>query len=108
MKDYTLDEVMVTSISQEEFINGTDKALPAFDKIPDEFKSEDNIYHQFVKALKEGKELPQCIIVFKLRVLTSCVDKFIRAHLNVKGPDKSHVIAGSAFMMSKIARLEAK
>ena len=106
--DYTLDEVMVISISKEDFIQGTDKALPALIQIPEEFQSEENIYRQFVKALKEGKELPDCKIVFKLRVLTSCVDKFIRAHLNAKGPDENHLLSGAAFMMSKIALLEAK
>ncbi|MDH0342020.1 hypothetical protein [Chromobacterium haemolyticum] len=103
---YTLTPADLASITGPEMAFSTERLLPAWDDIPDEFKK-GNDYTALVEALFYGTNLPDCGMEFLPGFEESAADlnKCVRAHLQSFGPKHEHKIAGVGYMVSLVCVL---
>lgn len=108
---YKVTREQLNSITDAEMAFGTERLLPPWSEIPDEFKGR-NRYTELLDALFAGSPMPQ----YELRFLPgfedqgapAAINRVVRAHLTSYGPKHEHKIAGLAFLMSLVFVLENK
>lgn len=96
---YQLTPEMINSITDPEWAFSTERLLPAWEDIPEEFKK-GNIYTELATALFYGTAMPECGIELHEGVEAEKLNRCIRAHLQSWGPKHEHKIAGVGFMIS--------
>lgn len=101
---YTLTPADLESISEPEVAFSTERLLPAWEDIPEEFKV-GNLYTRLASALFYGWELPDCQIDMKEGFEPKALNRAVRAHLQSWGPKHEHKIAGVGFMIAQAAVL---
>lgn len=95
---YGLTQEQLESITDVELAFSTDRLLPSWDDIPQEFK-DGNAYTKLVDALFADVPLPEGNIEMKPGFTPEALNKTVRAHLQSFGPKHEHKIAGVAFMI---------
>lgn len=96
---YQLTPEQIGSITDLEAAFSTERLLPSWEDIPDEFK-EGNIYTQLVEAIFYGWTMPECRIELHEGVEAEKLNRCIRAHIASWGPKHEHKIAGVGYMIS--------
>ncbi|NVL49875.1 hypothetical protein F2S72_08995 [Pseudomonas syringae pv. actinidiae] len=96
---YTLTAEQIGSITDVEFAFATERLLPAWAVIPEDFK-EGNQYTKLASAIFYDRELPNCTIELNEGVTPEMLNRCIRAHLASFSTEKSHKIAGVGFMIA--------
>ncbi|MBB4867411.1 hypothetical protein HNP46_006324 [Pseudomonas nitritireducens] len=101
---YSVTPEQVASITDVEVAFSTERLLPAWDDIPDEFKI-GNEYTRLVEAIFYGRPLPQCNIEIADGLEPAHVQRCTQAHLKSHGPKHEHKMAGVAYMLSCFTKL---
>jgi hypothetical protein len=105
---YSLSRAELASIKDVEMAFSTERLLPKWADIPDEFKRE-NTYTRLVDALFYGSKLPDFEMQFRLgfddEAASADLNKCVRAHLQSFAPKHEHKIAGIAFMIAQACEL---
>lgn len=101
---YQLIPEQINSITAAELAFATERLLPAWEDIPEEFKM-GNLYTQLVEALFYQQEIPACTISLKEGVEPEMLNRCIRAHLKSFGPKHEHKIAGVGYMLSCVSKI---
>lgn len=101
---YELKVEDVNSISDAELAFSTERFLPKWDDIPDEFRN-GNLYTKFVEKLFYGSSLPEYEIELKMDITPERLNKCIMAHLKSFSPKHEHKIAGVGFMLHQMCIL---
>lgn len=102
---YTLTPEQIESITMPEVAFSTERLLPAWEDIPDDF-NRGNIYTELASAIFYGRTLPPCHIVLNDGVTAETLNKCVRAHLQSFGPKYEHKIAGVGYMIACACKLE--
>ena len=97
---YIVTPKEMESITAIEIAFGTDRLLPAFDDIPDDF-FQGNIYTRIADSIFYNNTLPACSIKLLHGVTAQNLNKVVRAHLISCRPKHEHKIAGVGFLISK-------
>lgn len=95
---YVLTTEQIGSISDLELAFSTERLLPSWEVIPEDFKN-GNHYTKLASAIFNDDELPGAI---ELRegVTPEMLNRCIRAHLRSFSPGHSHKIAGVGYMIA--------
>lgn len=101
---YTITPSDLSSITDVELAFSTERLLPVWNDIPEEFKR-GNLYTKLASAIFYGSELPECEIEMKEGFDPSALNRAVRAHLKSFGPKHEHKIAGVGFMVAQVAIL---
>lgn len=96
---YTLTPEQISSITMPELAFSTERLLPAWEDIPEEFKR-GNIYTELASAIFYGTPIPPSTIELNEGVEGEALSKCVRAHLQSFGPKHEHKIAGVGYMIS--------
>lgn len=105
----------MASITDAEFIHGTDRCLPPFNEIPKayfvngEFKPSANMYTRIADSMYCGEPVPKGEVVFLPGFEGSGQNmaRFLMAHLKSIEADYDYKLAGVAYMMTKIVTITA-
>ena len=101
---YKLTLEALESITDVEMAFGTDRLLPAWEDIPDDFK-QGNDFTQIACAIFFASQLPPVSMVFKLgfdgKDVPAALNKCVCAHLKSFHPKHEHKIAGVGFLMAQ-------
>lgn len=103
---YSLTPADLASITMPEQAFSTERLLPAWEDIPEEFKK-GNVYTELVSALFYGTELPAGVMEFHsgFEGAGEDLNKCVRAHLQSFGPKHEHKIAGIGYMVSLVCTM---
>lgn len=107
---YTLSRADLGSITDPEVAFSTERLLPRWEDIPEEFKKDrGNLYIKLVSALFYGSKLPDCgmefLPEFEDEQAPADLNKCVSAHLQSFAPKHEHKIAGVAYMVSCVCVL---
>ncbi|ONF42519.1 hypothetical protein BTO32_15005 [Marinobacter lutaoensis] len=103
-KPYSLTPEQVASITDVELAFSTERLLPTWEEIPEDFKR-GNLYTSLAEAIFYGTELPACKVELNDGVKPEHLNRCVRAHLQSFGPKHEHKIAGVGYMISQACRL---
>lgn len=101
---YAVTPEEMASISDAERAFSTERLLPAWEDIPEDFKR-GNLYTRVASALFYEQELPDCEIEMKEGFDPQTLWRAVGAHLGSFGPKHDHKIAGVGFMIAQAATL---
>ncbi len=101
---YQITAEHARSVDDVESAFGTKRFLPAWEEIPEEFKT-GNLYTRVVEALFNGTPVPECEIELHNDLEPTALRRCISAHLQCWAPKHEHKIAGVGFMLSKLTTL---
>lgn len=96
---YTLTPEQLETITDVEMAFSTEKLLPAWDDIPEDFKR-GNKYTAICDAMFFGGPLPNFDIEMKPGFSDKALNRAVRAHLQSFSPKHEHKIAGVGYMMA--------
>lgn len=96
---YILTAEQIGSITDLELAFATDRLLPAWEVIPEDFK-DGNQYSKLASAIFYNDDLPDSTIELNEGVTPEMLDRCIRAHLRSFSPGHSHKIAGVGYMIA--------
>lgn len=94
----------MASISDAEMAFSTERLLPAWEDIPEDFRR-GNAYTALASAIFNNRELPDCEIEMKAGFEPQALNRAVRAHLQSFGPKHEHKIAGVGYMIAQAAVL---
>jgi hypothetical protein len=103
-KPWSITQEDIASITNEEFIRGTDRLLPPLDEIPKAFLK-GNVYTRIVEAMYVGDKPEHAQIDFLPGFVNdgTSLARVTMAHMRyMMGTDYHHKIAGIGYMISKI------
>lgn len=93
----------LNSVTDAEYVFGTERLLPDWEAIPSDFKT-GNLYTKLACALFYGDASPNFTMIFldgfQDEGTPQALNKCVRAHLTSFGPKHEHKIAGVGYMMS--------
>lgn len=101
---YTVTPDEIASISDAEMAFSTERLLPSWEDIPEEFQR-GNLYTELATAIFYGLELPVSEIEMKEGFEPQALNRAVRAHLQSFGPKHEHKIAGVGYMIAQAAVL---
>jgi hypothetical protein len=101
---YQLTPEQICSITDVECAFSTDRLLPDWEDIPEDFKS-GNAYTELATAIFYGTDLPKGEIDLNDGVEPSQLNRCIRAHLQSFGPKNEHKLAGVGYMIACVCTL---
>lgn len=101
---YTLTPEQVESITDPERAFSTERLLPAWEDIPEEFKR-GNVYTKLASAIFYGTPMPDCEIEMVEGFKPEAVNDCVRAHIGSFGPKHEHKIAGVGYMIACTCKL---
>ncbi|QOX05563.1 MULTISPECIES: hypothetical protein [Xanthomonas] len=96
---YTLTPEDLASVSDVEVAFATERLLPAYEHIPQEFKA-GNLYTQLASAIFYGQPLPDARLELKTGFSAEALRRAVQAHLGSWGPKHEHKIAGVGYMIA--------
>lgn len=96
---YTLTPRQLASISDVELAFSTERLLPSWEDIPEDFKK-GNDYTVLAEAIMYGWPLPDLVMQMKEGFEPSDLNRAARAHLQSFGPKHQHKIAGVGYMIA--------
>lgn len=100
---YKISMIDLNSVTDVEYVFGTERLLPKWDEIPSEFKT-GNLYTKLACALFYGDPSTNFTMIFlddfQDEGAPQALNKCVRAHLTSYGPKHEHKIAGVGYMMS--------
>lgn len=99
---YTLTHEMISSITKGEKAFSTQRLLPAWDQIPEDFKR-GNIYTKVIEASFYGLKPPSVDIEPKKGFNIDAVRLCVNSHIGSFGPKHEHKMAGIGYMLSIMA-----
>lgn len=102
---YTLTPANLASITDVEAAFSTDRLLPSWEEIPEDFKI-GNLYTQLVSAIFYDYPLPDSKIEMKNGFEPTALNRAVRAHIGSFGSKHEHKIAGVGYMISLAATLQ--
>lgn len=107
-KPWDITQTDIESITDREFIHGTDRLLPPADEIPKAFWF-GNIYTRIVEAMYDGDSPPPGQVDFNPGFVNDgrSLARVVMAHVRHMNSDYDHRIAGIGFMISKIVHVMA-
>ena len=98
---YVLTPEMLESITDVELAFSTEKLLPPWDQIPEEFKrGGGNQYTALAEAIFYGTPMPNGEIEMKPGFSPEAMNRAVRAHLQSWAPKHEHKIAGVGYMIA--------
>lgn len=103
---YTLTPEQIASITMPELAFSTERLLPAWDDIPEDFKR-GNIYTELASAIFYGTAIPQGTLALNEGFDGEALNKCVRAHLKSFGPKHEHKMAGVGYMIACACTLTA-
>lgn len=114
-KPWGITQADMESITDKEFIYGTNRCLPPFSEIPKEyfvngeFKPSANMYTRIADAMYCGEPVPKGEVNFLpgFEMAGQAMARFLMAHLKSIEADYDHKMAGVAYMMTKIVKITA-
>lgn len=111
VEPYSITPEQSSSVSALEMAFGTTRLLPKPDQIPNEFflncpRTAAQDYLDLVNALFYNRPLPEMNLEFIGGHEQAAVVKCVRAHLVSREPKHDHKMAGVAFMLSQMIKLE--
>lgn len=98
----TLTPESAASINDAELAFSTQRLLPAWESIPDEFKR-GNIYTTLAEAIMFNSPFPQARMELKEGYTADVINRVVRAHLQSFAPKHEHKIAGVGYLISLMA-----
>lgn len=101
---YVLTPEQAASITDVEMAFSTDRLLPPWDEIPNEFRR-GNQYTRLAEAIFYGTAMPDNDIALKPGFTADALNRTVRAHLTSFGPKHEHKIAGVGYLISLAATL---
>ena len=101
---YTVTPNDMASITDAELAFSTQRLLPAWEDIPEEFRR-GNLYTKVAESIFYGSPPPPCSIELKEGFDSSALNRAVRAHLQSWGPKHEHKIAGVGYMIAQAAIL---
>lgn len=102
---YTLTPDQIASVTDVEFVFSTQRLLPKWEDIPEEFKA-GNEYTALVEAIFYNRLRPGMgEIELNPGVEPEALNRCIRAHLSSFGPKHEHKIAGVGYMLACASKL---
>ncbi len=106
---YTLTREDLASITDIELAFSTERLIPAWDDIPEDFKR-GNVYTRTADALFSGTDLPSGTVEFRAGFRDDAIKndlaRCVRAHLQSFGPKHEHKIAGVGFLISRVCAID--
>jgi hypothetical protein len=96
---YKLTPEQISSITDLEWAFSTERLLPSWDDIPEDFK-EGNLYTKLAEAIFHGGPMPECRIDLNDGIEPEKLNRCIRAHLGCRFPRHEHKIAGVGYMIA--------
>lgn len=96
---YALTPEQIASITMPELAFSTERLLPAWEDIPEDFKR-GNIYTELASAIFYGTAMPTSTIDLNEGIEGEALNKCVRAHLQSWGPKHEHKIAGVGYMIA--------
>jgi hypothetical protein len=103
MTEYTLTRASLNTITDVEMAFGTEKLLPPYEAVPEEFKR-GNSYTRLMDSLFSGQSVPEGEIVFRKDFddpeAPAQLNRVVIAHLRSYSPKHEHKIAGLGFLVS--------
>ena len=96
---YTVTAEQLASITMPEVAFGTERLLPAWEAIPDSFKS-GNLYTKLAEAIFYGTPLPKGEMELNDGIGPEMLNRAVQAHIASFGPKHEHKIAGVGFMIA--------
>lgn len=107
---YQITRADLGSISDVELAFATERLLPAWEDIPEDFKR-GNLYTKIAEAIFYGRPMPELEMAFfegfRDDGAAGALNKCVRAHLQSFGPNHQHKIAGVGFMMAHVFALQS-
>lgn len=97
---YSVTPDQIASITDIEVAFATTRLLPAWDKIPNEFK-QGNLYTELAQAIFFNVNMPSCGLELHAGVEAEALSRCVRAHLGSFEPKHEHKIAGVGYLISK-------
>lgn len=101
---YKLTAKAVNSVTDVELAFATERLLPEWHQIPDEFKR-GNIYTEIAEAMFFGTKLPDGHVVIDENISADALRKCLVAHLKSFKPRHEEKIAGVGFMLSQVCKV---
>ena len=98
----TITPAKMANISDAEIAFSTDKLLPDWAEIPQQFK-DGNLYTRIAETLFFGGPMPDCEIKFHDGFDGPSLNRAVQAHLGSFKPKHEHKIAGVGYMISMAA-----
>lgn len=99
----------LSSITDVELAFATERLLPPWEAIPQEFK-DGNRYTALAEAIFYGRPLQDMemhfLPGFDDEAAPAALNKCVRAHLQSYSPKHQHKIAGVGYLMAQVFRLE--
>lgn len=96
---YQLTPEMIGSITDPELAFSTERLLPEWKDIPDDFRR-GNIYTKLAEAIFYGWAMPECVVELFEGIEAEKLNRCVRAHLQSWGPKHEHKIAGVGYMIA--------
>ncbi|MBD5034977.1 hypothetical protein VWT76_15890 [Xanthomonas citri pv. citri] len=96
---YSLTPEDLASVSDVEVAFATERLLPAFEQIPQQFKT-GNLYTELASAIFYDKPLPDVDLELKPGFSAQPLRRAVQAHLRSWGPKYEHKIAGVGYMIA--------
>ncbi|MGO4814767.1 hypothetical protein AB4156_35225 [Cupriavidus sp. 2MCAB6] len=105
---YSLTRADLNGITDAELARSTEKLLPKWDEIPEEFRN-GNLYTQVADARLHDYPLPGISISFlpgfENEGAGEALDRCVTAHLNAFAVKHEHKMAAVGYMISKICKV---
>lgn len=96
---YAVTAAQLASITGPEIAFGTERLLPAWEVIPEDFKK-GNFYTKLAEAIFYGTTLPQGEMDLNEGIDPEMLNRAVRAHITSFGPKHEHKIAGVGYMIA--------
>jgi len=95
----------LTTITDVELAFSTERLLPAWEDIPEDFKR-GNLFTRIAESIFYGQPMPEVEMEFldgfQDEGAPAALNKCVRAHLQSYGPQHQHKIAGVGFLMAQV------
>lgn len=105
---YRISREDLGSVSDVEAAFSTERLLPAWEEIPQEFK-DGNVFTRIADSIFYGNPLPdvemEFLEGFQDEDAAAALNKCVRAHLASFSPEHQHKIAGVAYLMAQVFRV---
>lgn len=109
-KPWSITQLDMESITDEEALRGTTRFLPKEEEIPIEhwgwFKGvRRNIYFRIAEAMYVGEPPPMGHVTFHPGFTGKDMQRFLKAHMHSVYPEYQHKMAGMAYMIATMATI---
>ena len=109
MAEFSVNAQALMDITDLELVFGTTKLLPDFEQVPDEFKI-GNVYTRLLDCMFANMPIPAGTVAFRPGFddpeTPKHLVRVIEAHLQSFEPKHQHKIAGLAYLVSLVCKID--